>query len=135
MQITASLNNLRISPRKVRLVAGLLKNRSVNDARQQLLFLSKQATQPIKKLLDSAVANAKHNYKISVDELKLKQILVNEGYTLKRWLPRAHGRATQLKKRSSRVTLVLVSSSPVKVKSNPGSTKPPIKSLTTKKTK
>ena len=139
MQITASLNNLRISPRKVRLVAGLLKNSSVKEARQQLMFLSKQATEPIKKLLDSAVANAKHNHKLSVDDLRLKQILVNEGFTLKRWQPRAHGRATQLRKRSSQVKLILVSQAPVKaetkVKAKPAESKVQTKPQSTKQAK
>jgi large subunit ribosomal protein L22 len=108
-EIVAKLNSLRIAPRKVRLVAGLVRGKSVAAAKQQLAFLPKRSAEPIMKLIDSAVANAKNNLKIKETDLIIETISVNEGRALKRWLPRAFGRVSPLRKKSSHITLVLKS--------------------------
>lgn len=107
MEVKASLKNLRISPRKVRLLADLVRGMEVKDALAQLQFTSKQAGKPLLKLVKSAISNAENNFSLDKNNLKINTISVNEGFTLKRWLPRAHGRATVLRKRSSHVDLVL----------------------------
>lgn len=114
MQVKASLNNLRIAPRKVRLVANLIKGMDVKDALNQLKFLTKKAAHPLVKVLNSAIANAKHNFEIDKENLYISKILVNEGPTLKRWLPRAFGRATPIMKRTSHITLILEEKVPTK---------------------
>lgn len=105
---TVKLNDLRMAPRKVRLVANLIKGLTVNEAEAQLLVMTKRAALPLLKLLRSAVANAVHNKKAAADKLKIETILVNQGPSLKRFLPRAMGRATPILKRTSHVVLVLV---------------------------
>lgn len=105
-QVTAKLNYLRISPRKVRLVANTLKQLSVNEAEAQLLIRTKRAAHPLLKLLRSAIANAK-NKKLDPQKLIISSMLVNEGPILKRFLPRAQGRATAIHKKTSHVTLIL----------------------------
>ena len=105
--VVAHLNELRISPRKVRLVAGLIRGKSVVHARQQLNFLPKRSAEPVLKLLNSAVANAKNNFKISESILYVEKIYVNQGKVLKRGLPRAFGRTSPIQKKNSRVTLML----------------------------
>jgi len=107
MSVIAKLNYLRMSPRKVRLVANLIKGLDVVEAKHQLRFLTKKAALPLAKLLDSAVANAKHNFNLDKNNLYIAKILVNQGPTLKRWMPRAFGRATPIAKRTSHITLVL----------------------------
>lgn len=107
MEVKAQLKHLRISPRKVRLVVNVIKSMPVIVAEEQLQFVKKAAAPMILKLLRSAVANAAHNFKLKKENLYIKAIFVNEGYTLKRWQPRAMGRATPLKKKSSHVTMVL----------------------------
>ncbi|MFC1594924.1 50S ribosomal protein L22 [Patescibacteria group bacterium] len=107
--VKAQLNSLHIAPRKVRLVADSLKGLSVKDAEIELQFREKKASGPLAKLLRSAVANARNNAEIENPEetLYVKNIRVNEGRPFKRFMPRAHGRATQIKKRTSHVTLIL----------------------------
>lgn len=107
MQVQAKLRHLRISPRKVRLVTEVIKGLDIESADQQLTFLNKASAPAIKKLLASAVANATNNNKLDKKTLKVKNIFVDEGFTLKRWKPRAMGRATMIRKRSSHVTLIL----------------------------
>ncbi len=96
-----------MSPRKVRLVADLIRGMAVEPALAQLQFLPKAASRPVRKLLESAVANAEHNFKLPKDGLFVKTILVNQGPTLKRWRPRAMGSAAPILKRTSHITLVL----------------------------
>lgn len=105
--VKAELKNYRQSPRKVRLVADLIRGKKADDALTLLTFTAKRASDPIKKLLDSAIANAKHNFDIPVEELFVKEIRVDEGPTLKRWRARAFGRASGIKKRTSRVLINL----------------------------
>ncbi|MFH0818910.1 MAG: 50S ribosomal protein L22 [Patescibacteria group bacterium] len=107
MEVKAKLRHLRIAPRKVRLVAHLIKGLPVKQAEAQLEFANKISCTHILRLLHSAMANATNNYSLLVDSLIVKNVLVNEGYTLKRSMPRAHGRATVIRKRSSHVTLTL----------------------------
>lgn len=112
MTTKAVLRRLRIAPRKVRLVADLVRGLSVRDAQAQLLFSSKQAARPVKKLIDSAVANAAHNHNMDTESLVIKEIYVDGAGMLKRWMPRAFGRATMIRKRLSHVTLVLEGTAP-----------------------
>jgi large subunit ribosomal protein L22 len=107
MEVKAVLNNLRVSPRKVRLAANLIKGQDVLHAQNQLKYLGKKSASHILKLLNSAIANADKNFKIPKNNLFVKTIFVDAGPMLKRWLPRAHGRATMLRKRTSRITLIL----------------------------
>lgn len=106
-QVSATLRNLQISPRKVRLVADQIRGASVRTAQQTLSFNSKNAARPLLKLLNSAVANADHNFKLDTSSLRVKTIMVGEGPTLKRFRPRAFGRATMLRKRMSHIKIVL----------------------------
>lgn len=103
----ASLRHLRMSPRKVRLVVDMIRGQPVEDALNTLLFTKKSAARPVAKLLRSAVANADVKGDYNIDRLVVKTAVVNEGPTWRRWLPRAHGRATRIRKRTSHVTLVL----------------------------
>ncbi len=107
MQVVAHLRNLRMSSRKVRLVSDLIRGMDVDEADAQLHHLPKAATVPIRKLLRSAIANAEHNAKLDRRNLFVHQILVNQGPTLKRFRPRAFGRAAPIRKRSSHITIVL----------------------------
>ncbi len=107
MQTTAQLNNFKISPRKVRLVAEAIKGLDVSDALVQLNNLVKRSSPDVEKLLKSAIANAENNFGLDSDNLYVLDIQVGEGYRMKRWLPRAFGRASQLIKRTSKVTLTL----------------------------
>ena len=125
--ITASLKNYRQSPRKVRLVATLVKGKNVNDAINTLNFLPKRATGPLTTLLKSAIANAKNNFNIEKDGLFIKEFRVDAGQVLKRRMPRARGSAYPIHKRTSHVRLVLApreeSTSKKITKANKASTK------------
>lgn len=107
MEVQAHLKNLRVSPRKVRLVIDVIRGMAVSDAKVNLGFISKKSAEPILKLLDSAVANAKHNFNLSEDNLYVSKVFVNAGPMLKRWTPRAMGRASAIHKRTSNITLIL----------------------------
>ena len=104
----AILKNYRQSPRKVRLVATAMKGKSVSDAEAELDFLLKRASLPIKKLLMSAVANARNNFNLAKEDLIVKSITVNKGIVMKRSMPRASGSASRINKRTSHVTLTLM---------------------------
>ncbi|KKQ34326.1 MAG: 50S ribosomal protein L22 [Candidatus Nomurabacteria bacterium GW2011_GWB1_37_5] len=103
----AYLKNYRQAPRKVRLVANLIKGKGVLNAAQELDFLPKRAGVPIKVLLDSAVANAKQNFGSKQEDLIIKDIRVEKGIVMKRWMPRAFGMAKRINKRNSHITIVL----------------------------
>lgn len=105
--VIAKLNYLRMSPRKVRLVADLLKKKPAAVALVQLENMTKIAARPLAKLLRSAIANAKHNFEMTEETLKVKQVIVNGGPVLHRWMPRAMGRATPIRKRSAHVEITL----------------------------
>ena len=102
----AFLKNYRQSPRKVRLVASLVKGKSVADAIAQLNFLAKRAGLPIKKLLLSAVANAK-NMGIEMENLIIKELRVDKGITMKRMMPAAMGTGHRINKRTSHLNILL----------------------------
>jgi large subunit ribosomal protein L22 len=104
---TAILRHLRMSPRKVRLVVDLIRGCQVEQALNLLHFSHKAAAKPVSKLLRSAVANADDRGGYDVDKLFIKSAFVNEGTTWRRWLPRAMGRATRIRKRTAHVTLIL----------------------------
>ena len=105
---TAQLNFLRIAPRKVRLVADLVKGMEAHEAEVQLRYLPKRSSEALLKLLKSAVANARHNAGVKEDEpLYIKDFRVDEGRMFKRQMPRARGRATLIRKRTSKISLVL----------------------------
>lgn len=105
--VKASLNDYRQSPRKVRLIANLVRGKKVEKAIDLLTFTLKDAAEPVKKLLESAVANAKNNYQIEKADLFIKEIQVNPGVVMKRSMPRARGSAYGIKKRTSHISLVL----------------------------
>lgn len=105
--ITASLKNYRISTRKMRLVADMIRGKKVAVAKVILENAPKKATSPLLGLLDSAIANGKNNFQIEKDGLMVKEIRVDQGYTLKRSMPMSRGSAFPIKKRTSHVTLVL----------------------------
>jgi len=107
MQYKFHLNNLRIAPRKVRQVVALIKGSPVEEAEIQLKFQSKRAALPILKLLKSGIASAINNFNLSPDNLYVANIFVDEGQTLKRFRPRAFGRAGAIHKKTSHITLVL----------------------------
>ena len=97
-----------MAPRKMRLAADLLRGKKINEAERQLKFLDKKAAAPLLKLLKSAVANAKNNFKIKDEEkLYIKNITVNMAPTLKRYMPRAFGRTAPIRKRASHINIIL----------------------------
>jgi len=103
----AYLKNYRQSPRKVRLVADFVRGKKVTDALSELRFLNKRAASQIGKVIQSAAASAHHNFNVTKEDLIVKEIRVDKGFVLKRWLPRAFGRATPLHKHASNITVVL----------------------------
>ena len=103
----AVLSHIRVSPRKARLVADLIRGRKVNTALSVLAYAEKKTAPLLKKLVMSAVANAKDRAGVDIDELFVRAVTVNEGKKFKRFLPRAQGRATPLIKRHSSITVVL----------------------------
>ena len=107
MKVIASLNNLRTSPRKVRLVTDSIVGMNTSAAIVQLQNLVKKTSSPMEKLLNSAIANAENNFGLDRNNLFVSSILVGEGAKLKRWLPRAQGRATLILKRTSHIKLEL----------------------------
>ena len=114
--ITASLQNYRISPRKVRVVADMIRGKKVSVAKSILENASKKATHPLAALIDSAIANASHNFKIEKDNLIVSEIRVDQGYVLKRSIPMSRGSAFPIKKRTSHVSIVLAPAAPKKAK-------------------
>lgn len=107
MEITAHARYMRMSPRRIRLVADAIRGLSVANAEQQLFGITRRATLPLKKLLASAVANAEQNFDCMRENLYVKTIIVNEAPMLKRFTPRAFGRATSIRKRSAHMTIVV----------------------------
>lgn len=103
----AKLNYLRMAPRKVRLVANSMKGLPVNEAEAQLVMSPKKASDPLLKLLRSAIANSKQK-SLKLENLFVKELRVDQGPMLKRQMPRAMGRATMIQKKTSHVSLVLI---------------------------
>ncbi len=98
---------VRISSRKVKIVIDLIRGKSVREAEAILRYTPKAATEPVAKLLKSAVANAENNLEMNRDELYIAEIYANQGPSLKRFQPVSHGRASAILKRSSHITIVL----------------------------
>jgi len=105
MQTQAVLKFTRLSPMKGRLLADLVRGKKVDEALNILKFSNQKAAGIIKKVLDSAIANAENNNGADVDELKISEILVDEGPTMKRTMPRAKGRADRILRRTSHITV------------------------------
>jgi len=107
MEVAAKLKGARISAQKARLVADQIRGRSVGEALDILNFSTKKGAHLVRKLLESAIANAEHNEGADVDELSVATIFVDEGMTMKRIKPRAKGRADRILKRSCHITLAV----------------------------
>jgi large subunit ribosomal protein L22 len=107
MEVAAKLRFARISPQKTRLVADQIRGQSVEKALQTLTFSPKKAAGIMKKVLESAIANAEHNEGADIDELKIAKVYVDEGPTYKRMRARAKGRGNRILKRTSHITVVV----------------------------
>lgn len=107
MQVKAKLNNLRISPRKVRLVADLVRGLDVAEAINQIEASYKRGSLPMKKLIESALSNGENNLGIDRGNMYISSILVDAGPSLKRWMPKAYGRASQILKRTTQIEVIL----------------------------
>jgi large subunit ribosomal protein L22 len=105
MEVGATLKGAQISPQKVRLVADQIRGKDVEEALGLLEFSTKKAAHIVKKVLDSAIANAENNEGADVDELKVSTVFVDAGRTMKRLSPRAKGRADRILKRSCHITI------------------------------
>jgi len=106
-RVRAQAKYVRTSARKARLVCDHIRGKSVTDARALLLHSPRSVAEDWSKLLESAVANAEHNNGLDADDLKIVEVRADEGPTLKRFRPRAMGRATKIRKRTSHLTIVL----------------------------
>ncbi|MBU2575507.1 50S ribosomal protein L22 [Patescibacteria group bacterium] len=107
MEAKAHLKFTRISPRKARLVVGMISGKKIDVARDQLSVSVKKSAPIVLKVLNSAIQNAEHNKKLKADDLIVSKAFVDEGATLKRWRPRAFGKAAPIRKRTSRITVVV----------------------------
>ncbi|TAK89639.1 50S ribosomal protein L22 [Patescibacteria group bacterium] len=107
MNVKATAKYVRTSPRKVGLVAALIRGRKAQEAMTVLANTQKGAADPVGKVLKSAIANAENNHKLSSSDLLIESVLVGPAATLKRFRPRARGRAAAIRKRSSHITVVL----------------------------
>ncbi len=103
----AYLKGIRITPRKARLVVNLIRGRNVQEALDLLKFTNKRAAPVVYKMINSAVTNMKEKMTVDVDNLRISEARVDEGPTIKRFLPRAQGRATPVRKRSSHIMIKL----------------------------
>src|SRR3989344_5337339 len=116
MQSSATLRNLRIAPRKVRLVADLIRGKSVREAEAILRFTTKKGTPAFTKLLKAAATAAKQRFEVQENQLYIEKLTVDEGSKLKRWRARARGQAFEIQKKTSHITLVLGSRGELKEK-------------------
>ena len=105
--VRATARYVRVAPRKARLVADQVRGLSVPAAQELLDFSTRDAALDIRKLIDSAAANAENNHDLVADEMEIAEIRVDQGPTLKRWRPRARGRATRIEKKTSHVFVAL----------------------------
>ncbi|MEK7615364.1 MAG: 50S ribosomal protein L22 [Patescibacteria group bacterium] len=112
MEVKAKARHIHISSRKVRLVVDVIRGKRVKEAQVQLQFMKKAAALPVLKLLNSAIANATHNFQLDEQKLFVKTIAADEGPTLHRSMPRAHGRAAPIRKRSTHISIVLEEKEP-----------------------
>ncbi len=107
MEVKVQLNNLRVAPRKSRQVVDLIRNKDLQKARNLLEFAVQKSSEPLLKLLNSAAASAKNDFKLEESNLYVSKITVDEGPKLKRWHPMSRGRAYPIIKRTSKIMLVL----------------------------
>lgn len=107
MEAKAIARYVRISPYKVRQVVDLIRGKKVDEALAILRFTPKRAARVVAKVVKSAVANAEHNYDMLRDELVIRRAFVDQGPTLKRWVPRAYGRANIRRRRTSHITIIV----------------------------
>ena len=105
MNVAAKLRHARVSPQKCRLVADMVSGKPVGEALQTLSFTPKKAARIVKKVLESAIANAEHNHGADIDELKVATVMVDEAPTYKRYQARARGRGARILKRNSHITV------------------------------
>jgi large subunit ribosomal protein L22 len=107
MEVSATAKRLQISPQKARLVVDQVRGKPVSDALDILSFSNRKGAVLVRKVLESAIANAENNEGADIDELKVSEVFVNEGMTMKRIKPRAKGRADRIFKRSSHITVTV----------------------------
>ncbi|HEV8650451.1 MAG TPA: 50S ribosomal protein L22 [Actinomycetes bacterium] len=107
MEVKAQARFVRVTPFKARRVVDLIRGQHVEEARRILQFTPRAAALPVKKVLDSAIANAEHNHQLAADTLFVSRAFVDEGPTLKRFRPRALGRAYRVRKRTSHITVIV----------------------------
>ncbi|GKV68435.1 50S ribosomal protein L22 [Sporosarcina sp. NCCP-2716] len=106
-QAKASVRTVRIAPRKVRLVVDLIRGKKIGEAVAILRLTPKAASPVVEKVLNSAIANAEHNFEMDLENLIVSEVFVDEGPTMKRFRPRAQGRASAINKRTSHITVVV----------------------------
>lgn len=107
MEVKAVLKHIRVAPKKSRLVIDAIRGMDAAEAASQLRFMRKKVARNVLKLLESAIANARNNFELKEDTLYIKKAFVDGGPVLKRWTPRAFGRASAIRKRTSHITIVL----------------------------
>ena len=107
MQVSATLKHARVSPQKARLIADQIRGLPVERALNILMFSPKKSAGMMRKVLESAIANAEHNEGADIDELSVASVFINEGRTLKRFRARAKGRGTRILKRNSHITVTV----------------------------
>ena len=107
MEVKAVAKHVRIAPRNVRLVVDLIRGKQVGEAIAILAHTPKAASPVVEKVLKSAIANAEHNFELEPNNLVVSKVFVDEGATLKRFRPRAMGRASKINKRTSHITVVV----------------------------
>ncbi|MDD5342253.1 MAG: 50S ribosomal protein L22 [Patescibacteria group bacterium] len=112
MEVRAQINHLRMSARKVRLATQFIKGMDIATAQQQLQFSPRASSRPALKLLNSAVANAVNNFELDKNNLYIKEYTIGQGETIKRFRPRAFGRAGMIRKRSAHLTIILAEKKP-----------------------
>jgi large subunit ribosomal protein L22 len=115
-RVRAVAKHVRISASKARQIADMIRGKSLDEARYITAFSPTEAARLIGKVLESAVANAEHNTSLNPDDLMVLNCYVDEGPTLKRWRPRAHGRAARIRKRTSHITVILAEREDIEVK-------------------
>ncbi len=107
METRAAARFIRISPRKIRLIMDQVRGKRAEEALNMLAFAPQKGARILNKLIQSAVSNAEQDTNVDVDALYIKRIYADEGPTIKRWRPRAQGRATRIRKRTSHLTVIL----------------------------
>lgn len=107
--VTAKLRYVRFGPKKLRLLADVVRGKKAQRAVTILSLMNKKGARPLRKLIESAIANAKNNHQLEPADMILKTIMVDGGPSLKRFMPKAHGRATPVRERTSHVTVELMS--------------------------